>query len=76
MAVISKAKNNYPEVDELQKNIGSTPRAQVSVTAKKRRINKMFICPKPKSFQELPYAVAYLKKCKGKEDAAYGDTKG
>jgi hypothetical protein len=45
------------------------------VTAKKRRINKMFICPKQKSFQELPYTVAYLKKYKGKEDAAYGDTK-
>jgi hypothetical protein len=59
----------------LQENIGSTPRTQVSVTTKKRRINKMLIRPKQKSFQELPYAVAYLKKCKGKEDAAYGDTK-
>jgi hypothetical protein len=45
------------------------------MTAKTLRINEMLFHPKQKSFQELPDAVAYLKKCKGEEDAAYGDTK-
>jgi hypothetical protein len=72
---IIKAENIHRGIDGLQKNISSTPWTQIPMTAKTLRINELLFYPKRKSFQELPYAMAYLKKCKGKKDATYGDTK-